>query len=222
MSGRKAVAAGRPRGRPPASNGAATRERIIGVARERFATLGYAAASNKDIAEAAGITTGAIYHYFESKRDLYIAVFDQVEALVFSRFNDALRGFEGGFLEKLDRVLDEAVAINDDDPSVTDFFVAVPVEAQRSPDLAGLDRRQGIDAARFFGDLVREGHERGEISADVVPAHVTNALLAITSGLARFSSLAQNRDAHAVTTDVLKRMFRGELFEQPTRQRRRR
>ena len=189
------------------------------MARERFATLGYAAASNKDIADAAGITTGAIYHYFESKRDLYLAVFDQVEALVFSRFDRAIDGSEGGFLEKLDLVLDEAVAINEEDPSVTDFFVAVPVEAQRSSDLEGLDRRQGIDAARFFGDLVREGHERGEISADVVPAHVTNALLAITSGLARFSSLAQNRDAHAVTTEVLKRMFRGQLFEHPTPQR---
>lgn len=212
MTTNKPAAARRPRGRPPASNGAATRERIVAVARERFATVGFAAASNKDIAEAAGITTGAIYHYFVSKRDLYLAVFDEVEEIVFTRFQRAIAGCDGGALDKLDRVLDEAVSINEDDPSVTNFFVSVPVEVQRNAELAGLDRRQGIDAARFFGDIVREGHERGEISADVVPGHVTNALLAISSGLARFSSLAQNRSAHAETTEVLKRMLRGALF----------
>ena len=182
------------------------------MARARFATLGYASASNKDIADAAGITTGAIYHYFESKRDLYLAVFDEVESLVFFRFREAIAGCDGGFLDKLGCVLDEAVAINGDDPSVASFFVAVPVEAQRSSDLEGLDRRQWLDAARFFGDLVREGYERGEISSEVDPDHVTNALLAITSGLAQFSSLAQNRNAHAETTEVLKGIFRGHLF----------
>jgi AcrR family transcriptional regulator len=218
---RKAPAARR-LGRPPASSSAETRQRIVDVARERFATLGYATTSNKDIAHAAGITTGAIYHYFESKRDLYLAVFDEVEQLVFTRFKDALAESDGGFLDKLDRVLAEAVAINRDDPTVASFFVAVAVEAQRNEELAGLDRTQGIDAARFFGDLVREGYEKGEISGDVEPGHVTNALMAIASGLAQFSSLVQNRNAHAETTAVLMQIFRGELFAVPRKRRGRR
>lgn len=209
-------------GRPPASSSAETRQRIVDVARDRFATLGYATTSNKDIAHAAGITTGAIYHYFESKRDLYMAVFDEVEELVFSRFHAAIEQHDGGFLDKLEVVLAESVAINRDDPSVAAFFVAVPVEAQRNEELRGLEQRQGIDAARFFGELVQEGYDRGEIASDVAPAQVTSALMAVTSGLARFSTLVQNPNAHAETTDVLVRLFRGDLFVNEPKRRGRR
>jgi len=38
----------------------------------RFAEKGFDAATNKDIARAAGITPGLIYHYFRSKRDVLV------------------------------------------------------------------------------------------------------------------------------------------------------
>jgi AcrR family transcriptional regulator len=63
---------GRRRGRPPATDSADTKRAILDAARRLFAERGYGAVTNKDVATAAGITTGALYHYVESKLDLYL------------------------------------------------------------------------------------------------------------------------------------------------------
>jgi AcrR family transcriptional regulator len=46
---------------------AATRERILAVAQELFASQGFEAATTRDIARAAGIATGTMFNYFNSK-----------------------------------------------------------------------------------------------------------------------------------------------------------
>lgn len=48
---------------------------LVSVAREFFAERGYADASLNTIVESAGLTKGAVYHYFSNKRDLFRAVY---------------------------------------------------------------------------------------------------------------------------------------------------
>src|SRR4051812_49605212 len=60
-------------GRPPGATSEATTARILAAARVCFARTGYAATTNKQIADEAGVTAAAIYLYFESKTALYVA-----------------------------------------------------------------------------------------------------------------------------------------------------
>jgi AcrR family transcriptional regulator len=53
------------------------REQIIDAAMRVFAQKGYARATNRDVARAAGITTGLIYYYFKSKEDLLRAALEE-------------------------------------------------------------------------------------------------------------------------------------------------
>ena len=46
-----------------------------------FATQGYATTSVQQIVEAAGVTKGAMYHYFRSKDDLLFAIYEQLLTL---------------------------------------------------------------------------------------------------------------------------------------------
>jgi AcrR family transcriptional regulator len=57
----------------------ATRAALIDVARRLFTERGYAAVSAEEIVGAAGVTRGALYHHFADKRDLFRAVFEDVE-----------------------------------------------------------------------------------------------------------------------------------------------
>jgi AcrR family transcriptional regulator len=57
-----------------------TRERLLGEARRLFRDRGYAATSLEQIAEAAGVTKGAIYGHFSSKEDLLISAIEATPA----------------------------------------------------------------------------------------------------------------------------------------------
>jgi AcrR family transcriptional regulator len=67
---------------------------LLEAALEVFALRGYRTARLDDVAEVAGVTKGAIYHYFDTKEALLLGVVDHYQALAFGRAEDALR--EGG------------------------------------------------------------------------------------------------------------------------------
>lgn len=56
----------------------ARREQILDVALDVFASSGFHGASMNDIAEAAGVTKPVLYQHFDSKRDLYKSLLDEV------------------------------------------------------------------------------------------------------------------------------------------------
>jgi len=58
---------------------AATRAALVAAARPLFGERGYADVGTEELAKAAGVTRGALYHQFEDKRDLFRAVVENVE-----------------------------------------------------------------------------------------------------------------------------------------------
>ncbi|MGB9347936.1 MAG: helix-turn-helix domain-containing protein, partial [Ilumatobacteraceae bacterium] len=56
----------------------ARREQILDVALEVFATHGFHGSSMNDVADAVGVTKPVLYQHFDSKRDLYQALIDEV------------------------------------------------------------------------------------------------------------------------------------------------
>ena len=62
------------RGRRPGSPD--TRSAILAAAREAFAAKGFAAASVRGIATAAGVDSALVHHYFGSKDDLFLAALE--------------------------------------------------------------------------------------------------------------------------------------------------
>lgn len=67
--------------RPPRSQGAETRERILDVAQELFTQHGYDKTSLRDIADRLGITKAALYYYFERKDDILLELHLRLHAM---------------------------------------------------------------------------------------------------------------------------------------------
>ncbi len=57
-----------------------TRERLLAAAAEEFAQKGYVGANINRISQAAGFAKGTIYNYFPSKRELMLALIDEIGA----------------------------------------------------------------------------------------------------------------------------------------------
>lgn len=60
-----------------AAQAKATRDALVGAARRLFGQKGFHATATIEIVHAAGVTRGALQHYFPRKEDLFRAVFEQ-------------------------------------------------------------------------------------------------------------------------------------------------
>jgi TetR/AcrR family transcriptional regulator, repressor for uid operon len=198
-------------GRPPAGDSAETRRRILHAARQRFARDGYRATTNRSIADDVGISSSALYHYFESKAELYSAVYCDTIDEVYTAFEAAARS-RGHVLDQYAAVLDKACELQAVDPSITGFLVAVAQETQRHPDLLERLAPQRGRHTRLFADLVAGGVARGEVAADVDPDAVADLLGAVLTGLARMAAAAGDPQRYVGAVAVLQRYFDGTLL----------
>jgi len=79
-------------GRSQAERSEATRGALVAAARELFAERGYAGVGTEEIVRSAGVTRGALYHHFADKRDLFDAVYLQVEVELTERIASGALG----------------------------------------------------------------------------------------------------------------------------------
>src|SRR3954469_12618323 len=149
-------------GRPPSSTSADRRQRIVEVAIEAFAELGWDMTTNKVVATNAGITSGALYHYFDSKLDMFLAAQTYVLDVIGERFADAMASSDT-LLGQFAAVLEAAYELNSRNPMLARFLGSSRVDLARHDDLwqevAGRRNRTDVIAER----LVDSGLATGEI-----------------------------------------------------------
>jgi AcrR family transcriptional regulator len=194
-------------GRPPATDSADTRESIIETARAAFASGGYDSSTNRELAAGVGITAGALYHYFGSKLDLYVAVHDDVQRRVYGRFNEAADAADG-FLSKFEAVLDMARVLNQQDPTLAAFVGVVRSDMRRHPEIAVALERPAERRSEFFVRLVDAGVASGEIreeNREYMIEFVTTILIGLTDGVSDDPA----RHDRAITS--IKMVLRGQL-----------
>ncbi len=211
---------GRRLGRPVASDGDERRRLIIEAARRQFAQSGYVGTTNREIAEAAGITTGAIYHYFESKQDVYLAVFEETDRLILERYREATAEGSLSFEEMIGRILEVSSQINSEDETHAAFIASASVEAHRSPGLMPSYRQHDRKMMQFFDGLVDAGIEEGALSAEA-RTDVLDVIRVLTLGLTWFSVRVHDPERHQKATHATVQALRGELFAAAKPRRRR-
>jgi AcrR family transcriptional regulator len=72
------------------------RDEILSAAKRVFARAGYHATTIADVAEAAGISYGSVYWYFESKDALFHALMDSEEHALRRHIDETLAGLSDG------------------------------------------------------------------------------------------------------------------------------
>jgi len=86
---KRAYMKGRERKGPKEEQSRATQERLLGAARALFSERGFAGTATEDLVARAGVTRGALYHQYVDKRDLFRAVFEDVERQLGERIGAA-------------------------------------------------------------------------------------------------------------------------------------
>src|SRR6478736_6905801 len=76
---------------------------VTRAAVELFARQGYANTSVQQIVDAAGVTKGAMYHYFESKDDLLFGIYERLLTLQKAHLGDIIG--RGGTVDEVLRAV---------------------------------------------------------------------------------------------------------------------
>ncbi|MFI1252814.1 TetR/AcrR family transcriptional regulator [Streptomyces netropsis] len=142
--------------------GRAVPQRLLAAATRLFADQGYDRTSVQEIVEAAGVTKGALYHYFGSKDDLLHEVYARVLRLQQERL-DALAGSDAPVDRRLrDAAADVVVTTieNLDDTKI--FFRSMHHLAPEKDKQVRAERRRYHER---FRALVEEGQRTGVFSA---------------------------------------------------------
>lgn len=71
-----------------------TLERILDSAKKEFLEKGFLNASLRNISKNAGVTTGALYRYYDSKEALFFALVGEHASYVLDLFNNTIDDFE--------------------------------------------------------------------------------------------------------------------------------
>ncbi len=157
------------------------REDILRAALRLFVRKGYAGTKVGDIAEAVGMSTGLMFHYFESKEALY-------EELVGFGVEGPMAMMEGGAegdaLAFFEEAAESILAFLREDPFMADMFVlmgnalldeAIPPRAK--------EMLAGFDVNTPTAEVVRRGQREGTIRAGD-PTALSIAFWAAIQGIA--------------------------------------
>ncbi|WAP52797.1 TetR/AcrR family transcriptional regulator [Arthrobacter sp. ATA002] len=143
------------------------KEELARVSVELFSSQGYARTSVQQIVDAAGVTKGALYHYFNSKDDLLFDIYDRILTLQHRNLDEiTARGLP---VEETVRLVCEDVIVTSIDwiREGTVFF--------RSQHMLSPDRMEAVKVRRrryneVFGALINRGRAEGCFRSDIPTA----------------------------------------------------
>jgi AcrR family transcriptional regulator len=191
-------ATGRTVGRPKGSNSEDTKRRILDAARVCFAEAGFAATSNKEVAERTGVTPGSIYHHFDSKSDLFLTVHRELQQQSITACRETVRG-KTTLLEAFQALLDQLLATQARMPSDIRFNAVVRIEAARNPEIrVAREDRAWRD---LYAGMARLGVATGEVDPSnerAVRALLATLVLGTTQHAAEAAPAAHNEALRAV------------------------
>lgn len=141
-----------------------TKETILEVAANLFLTKGYEQTRISDIINGLdGLTKGAIYHYFESKEDIFEAVVKKIGLQNKIIFDKIKFSKDITASEKITQLVSLSIA-NDNMDAIT----TISPKLLDSPKLLAsfLEQMQEITIPEYFYPIVTEGIQDGSIRTD--------------------------------------------------------
>ncbi len=188
-----------------------TRENVLTAALKVFSQTGYSATRLEDIAQAADVTRGAIYHHFGSKEELYKALIKERSAGINQLAEETLT--QGGSpLNIIRRLLVSAFEYAEQDE---DYRALLELHMSRVEITEGLEsitkdtiqgRRQ---LATIFEELLRQGILAGEFRPNLSVKSAAIALVSFMNGVGLIwiqdpQAFSLQQDAEALVDVFLK------------------
>src|SRR5690625_1747991 len=165
-----------------------TREHILKVAFFLFLQKSFKAVTLKDIVSKAEVSKGAFYHYFESKNDLFVAVFKRYYSDFlqdnFAHLNrNSLKEFYIDALNQSQRMFKEFFQSSGKQSiSKANLFLLVFEAAHRNPRFRKLVIEQGEQEINAWKKVIKDAQQSGEITNKIPAKEIAKMFIFIGDG----------------------------------------
>ena len=183
------------------------RSEIAQKAIEVLAKRGFQATTIQDIADAAGLGKGTIYHYFKTKEEILLVVSEQI-------FHETERSFGAALLridepmEKLAALIEEALHVTDD---IEYLFIVytelwlMNVRDGHYGDFIGVMKTLHNDLKNLVAKMIEEGKKLGFWNEDTDSDALANYLISSFDGVvAHYMMDKENFDIKRVTKEFIR------------------
>ena len=179
------------------------------------AEVGYSQATIREIARAAEMTSGSLYHYFPNKSELLRATGEEVEEIVLARLRAATAQTDD-VVNRLDAVWDESKRLIRDYPHLAAFLRAIRAQSTAKTQ-RGNPRYPGSKALRVVvTEIVEDARAQGLLSTDTDAEAAAEAICALTRGLSE-QAASLPPETYDATLNSAKKLIRGSLFARSSR-----
>ena len=188
------------------------KNRIIEAAAHVFAQKGYAGAAVADIAVKAEIGKGTIYAYFDSKEDLFFAVFEWFMLQTGAAAKVSISHLGESAAQRLEALSDSIMGMWDeirDAFTLTIEFWAASSSSQMRERFKEAFRRLYEEFRTIVVSLIRDGIERGEFRSDINAESVAAALVGTWDALFLQAWFGKDFDPLITARNFLKVVIRG-------------
>ena len=159
------------------------RAQILAAAMTCFARQGYHATSMDDVVRESGLSVGAIYSYFPSKEDLFLALCDDRANQTLAYLNDLFRR-PGPMADKTREAVDYVFQLLSDEmltlTRINLEFMSVAINSER---LKERQERRCESVRQFLRWLLSEAQQQDEVRADVDVEAAAELMMALNEGI---------------------------------------
>jgi AcrR family transcriptional regulator len=196
-------------GRPADTDSTDTRDRIVVCARDCFAAEGFEGTTNKHIANGAGISTTALYHYFPSKAEMYVAVCESISTELAHVFEQASAS-DLVLERRLTALFTEIGLLGANAPSIVGFIAGISAVVQKHPEVSRGTDAIGADFRKKLIDLIESSQEKDKVLQGASVHGFADLVGSVLTGLGRMSARGQQQ-RHLDAGDAFLRLIRASL-----------
>lgn len=166
---------------PRVSVEAERKEEILSAACDVVSRVGFKSLRVADVAKKAGISTGSVHYYFDTKRDLMHAAFEWNFERSLERRRELLESGEEP-ARRLRAFVDSYLPRDETTVAAWHVWAELWVEALHDPDLQELNERVYGEWRRTVAAIIRDGQDAGHFR-DGDAVLMANGLVGMIDGL---------------------------------------
>jgi len=199
-----------------------TREQLLDAAERVFLERGVGHASLAEVADAAGVTRGAVYHHFDSKAALFEAMVERAEMPIDAAFESAAAA-DADPLDALGKRALNALLQLAASSRVRRVFEVVFLRCEYTDELAAVEQRHLREREQCLylgGSLLDKAVELGQLPRDTDTRMASQLLYALIGGLMRdWVQAPKSFDLKAVAPQLINLFMAGLRAAPPLKKR---